>query len=141
MSWEKTHKITVTNVDQTKIWKIWENVNEWHTWDSDIEYAKLDGKFVTGNKFTLKPKSGPKVKITLLEVEPERSFTDVTSFPLAKMYSIHEMRKTRDGVEITHTVKVNGPLSFLWKKVVAEKVAAGLEEQAKNMIQKAKELS
>ena len=77
------------------------------------------------------------MKIELVEVDPENSFTDLTRFPLARMYGIHQMDETHDGIEVGHTVRIKGPLSFLWKKIVAEKVAAGLEEQAQKMIERA----
>lgn len=140
MAWEKTHTIKVKGIVKGQIWRVWEDVNQWHLWDTDIEFARMDGAFQTGNVFRLKPKGGPQVKIRLVRVEKDRAFTDVTRFPLAKMYGIHEMNDTREGLEIRHTVRVEGPLGFLWKKIVAEKVAAGLEEQAQKMIERAKAL-
>lgn len=140
MAWEKTHKIVVKDIDKSKIWRTWENVNDWHTWDSDIECAKLDEPFTAGSCFLLKPKGGPRVRIRLIKVQPESAFTDVTSFPLAKMFGVHQMRDTEDGLEITHTVRIEGPLSFLWRKIVAEKVAAGIEEQATRMLERARQI-
>lgn len=140
MSWGRTHKIRVKGLNKGQIWKVWENVNEWHKWDTDIEFARLEGSFAVGQNFLLKPKDGPKVKIKLVKVQPGEGFTDVTAFPLAKMYGIHEMKDTQDGLEITHTVRIEGPLGFLWKKIVAEKVAAGIEEQAVKMIKHAREV-
>ena len=119
---------------------MWQDVNQWHQWDTDIEYAQLGQPFTAGSQFLLKPKAGPKVKIVLVKVEPEKAFTDLTRFPLAKMYGIHEMSETNDGLEVTHTVRIEGPLSFLWRRIVAEKVAAGLEEQAEKMVQRAREM-
>lgn len=140
MAWEKTHTIKVQNVAKKQIWKVWEDVNHWHIWDTDIDFARMEVPFSVGNSFLLKPKGGPKVKIKLLKVEPNNAFTDVTTFPLAKMYGIHEMRETSVGLEVSHTVRIEGPLSFLWKKLVAEKVAEGLEEQAIKMVERAREL-
>jgi hypothetical protein len=140
MAWEKVHKISVQKVAKEQIWRVWEDVNQWHLWDSDIEFARIEGPFEVGGSFILKPKGGPKVKISLLKVQPKVAFTDVTTFPLAKMYGIHEMRETKEGLEVSHTVRIEGPLSFLWKKIVAEKVASGLEEQAQKMIQRAREV-
>lgn len=99
MAWEKTHTVKTQNLSKGLLWKVWQDVNNWHTWDTDIEYARLEQPFAVGNTFLLKPKGGPKVKIKLLKVESHRSFTDLTSFPLAKMYGIHEMRETKDGLE------------------------------------------
>jgi len=139
MPWEKTHKMVVRNVSKSQIWKVWQEVNQWHHWDTDIEFARLEEPFANGSRFVLKPKGGPQVKIKLVKVEPNSAFTDLTSFPLAKMYGIHEMRDTKDGLEVSHTVRIEGPLGFLWKKIVAEKVAAGLDEQAEKMVRRARE--
>ena len=54
------------------------------------------------------------------------------------MYGVHEMVRVPDGLEIRHTMRVEGLLSFLWRKLVAENVAAGLEDQAQRMIEAAK---
>jgi hypothetical protein len=140
MAWERTHKIVVRDLQRAQLWKIWQDVNHWHLWDTDIEFATMDSQFKVGTIFVLKPKGGPKVSIRLTEVEPETAFTDMTQFPLAKMYGIHRMRETADGIEVIHTVRVEGPLGFLWKKLVAAKVAAGLEEQATKMVQRAREV-
>jgi hypothetical protein len=140
MAWEKTHKIQVKNLGKKQIWKVWQDVNQWHHWDTDIEFARLDQPFAVGSQFLLKPKGGPKFKIKLVKVEKDTAFTDVTKFPLAKMYGIHEMRETKEGLELSHTVRIEGLLSFLWKKIIAEKVAAGLEEQTEKMVQQAREV-
>lgn len=51
------------------------------------------------------------------------------------MYDIHEMEEFGDILKITMTMKVAGPLGFVWRKLVAEKVFAGnpkhLEDLAK----------
>jgi hypothetical protein len=138
MAWEKNHSVKVSGLTRGQIWRVWKDVNQWHCWDLDIEFARIEGPFEAGNSFQLKPKNGPKVRIKLLKVQPETAFTDVTCFPLAKMFGIHEMQEVGDQLEIRHTVRIEGPLSFLWKKIVAEKVAAGLDEQAQKMIERAR---
>jgi hypothetical protein len=140
MAWEKTHTVRERTLTKQQLWSVWEDVNHWHLWDTDIVSAHLEAPFVEGSTFVLKPKGGPKVRIKLLKVEPHTAFTDVTTFPLAKMYGIHSMRDAGDGLEISHTVRIEGPLSCLWRRLVAEKVAAGLEEQAVKMIQRAREI-
>lgn len=65
--WTKSHSIVTKDVSKEQIWKLFANVNNWHTWDNGIEFAKLEGKFEKGNHFTLRPKGGPNVKVELLE--------------------------------------------------------------------------
>lgn len=135
--WSKSHSIVTKEVTKEQMWKLFADVNNWHTWDSGIEFAKLDGKFEKGNYFTLKPKGGPKVKVELLETIPNKSFLDVTKFPLAKMYDNHTFEETPNGLKITSTITVKGILGFLWVKIVAEKIVAALPADMKEQVKAA----
>lgn len=138
--WTKTHSIVTTEVTKEQMWKLFADVNNWHTWDSEIEYAKIEGKFEKGNYFLLKPKKGPKVKIELSEAVENKKFVDLTRFPLAKMYGEHIFEETPIGLKITTTMKVKGILGFLWKKLVAQGIADALPIEMKHQIQIAKGL-
>ena len=137
--WSKSYSQTVENVEIEDIWKVWTDINNWNTWQNDIEYSKLEGNFKAGNTFILKPKGVSEVTIELIEVEPNKLFTDLTNFPLAKMYGKHEFIQHDNKLEIKTTMSVEGYLGFIWRKIVAEDVANGMEEQTKNLIKKAKD--
>jgi hypothetical protein len=138
--WTKSHSIVTKEVTKEQLWKLFTNVNDWHCWDEGIEYAQMVGKFEKGNHFFLKPKKGPKVKIELAEVIENRKFVDLTKFPLAKMYGEHTFDETPDGLKITTTMKVEGPLGFLWRKIVAEDIANAMPEEMVHQIQYASKL-
>lgn len=136
--WTMGYKKTVKGLSTAQVWKVWSDVNQWHTWQDDIEYAKLDGEFTKGNVFRFKPKGGPEIKIELTEVKPDALFVDLTRFPLARMYDLHELLDHGDELEIQSTIRIEGPLSFLWRKLVAENVANGLEVQTDKLIERAR---
>lgn len=136
--WSKTYSKKVTGLRADQAWKVWTDVNQWHTWQGDIEFAKLEGEFKVGNRFLLKPKGGPKVEIEIIKVEPYKSFTDLTRFPGAKMFGSHEFITHGDELEIKTTMSIEGWLSFLWRKIVAEGVANGMREQTDRLIEKAR---
>ena len=138
--WTKSHSVVTKEVTKEQIWKLFANVNNWHTWDKGVEYAKLDGKFEKGNYFLLKPKGGPKVKIRLIETIENKSFTDCTHFPLAKMYGKHVFEETPAGLKITTTMTVEGPLTFLWRKLVAQEIADALPVEMEEQIKTAGKL-
>ena len=60
--WIKSYSKTVEGLSANQVWKVWADVNQWHTWQNDIEYAKLDGEFRKGNIFRFKQKGGPNMK-------------------------------------------------------------------------------
>ncbi|HEX8014853.1 MAG TPA: SRPBCC family protein [Flavobacterium sp.] len=138
--WTKSHSIVTKEVTNEQMWKLFSDVNNWHTWDNGIEFAKLEGKFEKGNYFTLRPKGGPNVKVELLETFEDQSFLDVTEFPLAKMYDNHIFEETNDGLKITNTITVTGILGFLWRKIVAQKIVDGLPTDMKTQIEAASKL-
>jgi hypothetical protein len=113
-------------------------VNGWAGWQADIEYARLEGAFEAGRVFKFRPKGGPELHIELTEATPLKSYADLTRFPLARMHDSHEIVDHGDCIEIRNTLTVTGPLGFLWRKLVAEDVAAGIEGQTRNMIEQAR---
>lgn len=127
--WTKSYSKTVENLNATQVWTVWTDVNQWHTWQDDIEYAKLNGEFKNGSVIHFKPKGGPNIKLELTKVKPDSVFVDLTRFPLARMYDFHELIDHGNKLEIKSTIQIEGPLSFLWRKLVAENVAYGLKEQ------------
>jgi hypothetical protein len=138
--WEKSHTIVTNEVTKEQLWKLFADVNNWHTWDEGVAFAQLEGKFEQGNHFMFQPKGGPKLKIAIFETIENKKFVDCTSFPLAKMYGEHLFEDTADGLKMTTTMKVQGILGFLWRKIVAEKIVAALPADMKKQIETAKRL-
>ena len=138
--WVKSYSITTKKVAAEQMWRLFADVNNWHTWDKGTEYAKLEGKFEAGNFFFLKPKGGPKVKVKLIEVIKNKRFTDVTSFPGAKMCDYHLFEQTKQGLKITNTISVDGLLSFVWVKIVAQNIVSNLPKDVATQIETASKL-
>ncbi len=138
--WKKSHTIVTTEVTKEQMWKLFADINNWHTWDKGIEFAQLEGKFEKGNHFMFQPKGGPKLKIGIVEAIENQNFTDFTKFPLAKMYGEHMFEDTPEGLKITTTMTVHGILSFLWVKLVAKKIVEALPSDMQDQIKAAAKL-
>lgn len=136
--WTRSHTIITKEASKEQLWKLFADVNNWHSWDEGIEFAKMEGRFEKGNHFILKPKGGPKVKIELIEATENKSFTDLTRFPLAKMFGNHRFEETPEGLKVTTTMTVTGPLGFLWRKLVAQDIVNSLPQE---MVQQARTAS
>lgn len=138
--WTRSHSIVTKEVTKEQMWKLFADVNNWHTWDHSVEFAKLEGKFEKGNHFVFQPKGGPKLSIGIVEATENMRFTDLTTFPLAKMYGEHTFEETPDGLKLTTTMKVEGMLGFLWRKLVAQKIVDTLPEDMQTQIKAAQHL-
>lgn len=127
--WQQTYRQTFQGIDQKTVWSIWADVDHYEDWHDDLDYCRLHGEFVEDSYFVLKPSGAPEVKVHITELKPYYRFVDCTNFFGAKMFDIHECEATADGVTITSTVKVTGPLSRLWVKLVAKNVADSAEKE------------
>ena len=132
--WIKTHSILAPNLSPDQVWEIWSDVNKRPLWDLDTEWARLNGSFETGAIFQMKPKGGPIIKMEITECIPNQCFTDCYRFFLSRLYGIHRMEETKDGLLLTTSIKVVGPLGWLLRKLIGEKVAAEVPEQTEALI-------
>ena len=132
--WKKVYSRTFQGVEREKIWDMWTDVNNWPSWHGDLDYCTLEGDFEVGNHFMLKPKGVSPVKIIITEIKPGYSFTDCTRFFGAKMYDTHAMEETADGLILTNTLVVTGPLRWLWIKLVAQHVANTVPEEMEALV-------
>lgn len=136
--WQKTYSKVYPGVKKETVWSLWEDVNNWTQWDPDIEYAKMTEPFQAGSHFVFKPKGAGEVKIQLVEVEKFKKFTDNFKFIGAQLFGTHEMEETHEGLKMTTTVKVTGPLRFIWVKLVATGIVDTIPEQMDSLIKLAK---
>ncbi len=127
--WTRECSKVYQNVKKEDVWRLWTDINNWPKWHGELDYCKLEGEFIVGNKFRLKPKGAPSVKIKLIAIEDGKEFIDCTKFFGAKMFDAHQLEETKDGLRLTNTVIVTGLLKFLWIKLVARNVADTAEQK------------
>ena len=132
--WIKQFSKVYKGVRKKDIWHVWADVNNWPKWDNELEYCDMKGNFNQGRQFILKPRGGPKVKITLSEIITNEKFTGYCKFLGATMYNVHELEDESGSLRITNTISVTGPIAFLWAHLVAKKVAQAVPMQTDNLV-------
>lgn len=153
--WTETYSKTYEDLDAKTVWDLWADVNNWPMWHGDLDDCTMEGPFQAGNHFMLKPKGMGAVKITLTDVKEGVYFTDCTHFFGAKMYDTHtiekaptrntkkdtkgETKKNKDGLKLTNTLTVTGPLAWLWIRLVAKNIAASVPSDMESFVALARE--
>ena len=132
--WKKTFSKIYQGVSLEQVWAAYTDIENWPKWDSSLDYCAMDGEFADGETFDLKLKDGPNFKIYLYDIIPLRAFSDYCKFFGAKMHDVHTFTAVPGGVQVTNTTSVSGVLSFLWVRLVAKDVAAGVPAQTDSMI-------
>lgn len=139
--WTRTHTKIYSGIKREDVWRLWTDVNNWPKWHSDLDYCRLEGPFKAGNFFMLKPKGIRPVKIDLMEIDEGHFFTDRTHFFGANMIDTHALEETSDGLKLTNTLTVTGPLKWLWIKLVAQNVADTVPNDMEALVNLARKIN
>lgn len=132
--WIKSYSRIYQDVKKEDVWQIWSDVDHYLRWHDDLDYCRLHGEFAVGSYFMLKPKGAPAVKVEIIELIENKKFIDCTRFFGARMFDIHELEATEDGLQIKNTIKVTGWLSFFWVQLIAKKVAASAPKETDSLV-------
>jgi hypothetical protein len=130
-----------TKVRPEAIFKLWADINHWADYDNGIEWARLTDKFMAGGHYTIKPKGGPKVKATIMVVEPNKRFIDVSHLLGAKLKFDHALALQGDTTSVSVSMSLSGPMSWLWARILGKNQQADLDESTANLIAKAEKNS
>ncbi|NVD97668.1 SRPBCC family protein [Massilia sp. BJB1822] len=126
------HRISV-RTSPTKIFSIYADVSNWHTWDPDTKNAFLNGEFQLGAKGKLTPTKGQTVPMVVTELIPSRSFTVESKIPLFKMVFEHELHPRGVDTEVVHRVTFSGPLKILLGPMLIKQLNVGLPRTLGNL--------
>ena len=119
------HRIAIAASPET-VFRIYEDVKNWHTWDPDTKRAFLDGPFRIGSRGRITPPKGMTVPMLLTQVEPGKCFTVESKIPLFCMLFEHELLPVEGATEVIHRVTFSGFLSFVLGPLLSKQLNAGL---------------
>ena len=119
------HRITIS-ASAESIFRIYADVQSWHTWDPDTKQASLEGPFAVGSRGRLTPTSGKAVPMVLTQVEPGRCFTVESKIPLFRMLFEHELLPSSGATEVVHRVTFSGLLSVVLGPMLSKQLNLGL---------------
>ena len=119
------HRI-VAHVEPEVVYRIYEDVGGWHTWDPDTKQATLDGPLRVGARGRLTPTKGQIVPMQVTQVVGNRSFTVESKIPLFRMLFEHELHPCEGGTEIVHRVSFSGLFSLILGPMLSKQLNSGL---------------
>lgn len=108
------------------LYAVWADVAQWHTWDPDTRWARLEGPFAAGSQGKIAPQKGLAVNLQISEAVPDRSFTVVCPVLGNQMIFRHDLMPTSEGLLATHQVQFTGWLAGIFMKTVGADVSKGL---------------
>jgi hypothetical protein len=126
-----------TTAPASAIWRIWQDVSHWNTWDHGIEFSTCAGPFEAGATGTIKPKGGPLVHTMLTCVEPLKRFVDEAKLPLTRLIVTHLLNESEGKTYVTHQIEMRGPLAFLFAILIGRNMKKNLPNVMLALVKKA----
>lgn len=115
------------------IFKKYEAVDSWNTWDSDIKESSIIGEFKKGSAGVLIPTKGPKAKFILTEVIQNKSFTTQTKLPLCTLEFAHYLDDLGEYTKVTHSIFFRGLTGFIFSRLIGHQIKKSLPEALENL--------
>jgi len=127
--WSVSSTFDAPGLSASAVWSAaYADASAWPAWNDALASAELLGPFAVGSRARVRFRTGLRLKFTLVEVEPERVFTDESRLPGARMGHRHELEALPGaaGVRLTNTIYIRGPLARLWALVLGPQAEKGL---------------
>jgi hypothetical protein len=118
----------------SEIWKIWSNFHEAPLWDSDVSQCQLEGPFQTGTAGQCVLSNGLKMPLRLLAVEPQESYRNSARLLWIRLEFDHRLRRlSPDETQVIHSVRISGPLSFLYRRLLRKMLTTAMTTALGNL--------
>jgi hypothetical protein len=125
-----------TKATPMEIWRIWQDVENWKTWDEQIEFSRIDGPFQTGTTGCTKFIGTPIFKTLLTQVEPYKLVVQEAYLSFAKVVSFQSMRQVHDKTEVTFQVEIKGPLSLFYACMIGRFIKKKIPQEMEEMLKR-----
>jgi uncharacterized protein YndB with AHSA1/START domain len=111
MMWTTEYALS-TEASPEAVWQLLSDVDGWGSWNHGIETVALDGPLAVGATFRMKPPGEDELISTVVELQPNRLFTDLTRLGDVMVRVVHRLDPLSDGrTSISYRVEVSGALA------------------------------
>ena len=106
-STEHTHETTAT---PEQIWRLWADVEQWPSWNGDIERIELSGPFAPGSRIAMKPIGQEPVDLRIAEANEPELFVDEADLGEIVVRTIHHVERVDDErARVIYRMEITGP--------------------------------
>ena len=106
--WSHDYSLT-TELAPQPLWQVLADIEGWVGWNGGIESIELDGPLAAGTTFRMTPPGEDTVTSTIIELQPDALFTDLTEMDGLAIKVEHRLDpQPEGGTSITYRVEVTG---------------------------------
>jgi len=99
-----------TPVSPDGVWQVLSDVDDWASWDTSMEWVRLQGPFQVGSQVTMKPKGQDPITSVIVEATENQRYADQTDLGEVTLRFSHTLQPLQGGgTRVTHRLEITGP--------------------------------
>jgi hypothetical protein len=121
-----------------RVWKIWSDMSTWGEWNPNVSTMDWTGGFASGTTGVMNTRAGQHHKMTLVDVNPGRSFALETSVVPGTRFRFNcRIEPAGSGSKVGQWVEVKGPLGPIMGGMLGPQVSKEFGTLLKNLSDRA----
>jgi uncharacterized protein YndB with AHSA1/START domain len=105
-----THEHTAeTAASPEAVWRVLCDLDQWASWDTSLEWVRLQGPFRAGSQVVMKPKGQDPITSVIVEATENRVYADQTDLGGVTLRFSHTLEPLAGGgTRVIHRLEVTG---------------------------------
>ncbi|MGI8553272.1 MAG: polyketide cyclase [Dehalococcoidia bacterium] len=92
------------------VWKVLRNIDEWASWDTSMEWVRLQGPFQIGSEVVMKPKGQEPITSVIVEAMENEVYADESNLGDVILRFSHTLEALDNGgTRVIHRLEITGP--------------------------------
>ena len=107
--WEHQHTAE-TAASPEAVWHVLRDLDQWATWDTSMEWVRLQGPFQVGSQVVMKPKGQDPITSVIVEASENRLCADQTDLGEVTLRFSHTLEPLAGGgTRVIHRLEITDP--------------------------------
>jgi uncharacterized protein YndB with AHSA1/START domain len=92
------------------VWRVLRDLDDWASWDTSMEWVRLQGPFRVGAEVVMKPEGQDPITSVIVEATENRVYADETDLGEVTLRFSHTLDPLASGgTVVTHRLEITGP--------------------------------
>lgn len=106
--WDYEHSVETSAAPQA-LWQLWADVENWGSWNAEIERVEIDGPFAVGSQILMTPPGDEPIQLRIAEVVNGELFVDEARFDELLIRTAHRLDRLDGGrVRLVYRMEITG---------------------------------
>lgn len=105
--WEYQNAVETTAAPEA-IWRLWSDVENWGTWNAEIEKIEINGPFAAGSQILMTPPDNDPIPLVIAEAVENERFVDEARYGDLLLRTTHRIDADQGRTRVVYRMEITG---------------------------------